>query len=222
METRADLRTSLQRKTDGRLTDSDDQDYYLDLGELELLPMWYDFDPDLFSQVRQSISSDSSGIILLPTSWLETLRLEDANGSRIEQIPVDSHLHATGYFNVGYDVASDKRKIQVVQNGAAWASASFYFFSRERTTTGSGDAATPIFPLEFRDLIAHRGAQLYFEDQGPSFDDAAEVRRIRFERRLNDARRIYERPNKSPQFAQTFDADARNASQRVIGTLGYR
>lgn len=219
--TRADLRTSLQYKTDGALTVAADQDYYLDAGELELLPLWFDFDPDIFAIARQSVTTDANGIALLPVNWLDLLRIEDVNQNKYDNLEIDQRQYSTGYYAAGYDITSGKRKLQLINHGAVLASTAVYFYDRERALMASGTTAEPVYPLEFRDLIAYRGAQLYFEDQGPSFFTAAEARRVMFERRLADARKMYDRPNASPQFVQTFDPDANNSSQRIAGSLGY-
>jgi hypothetical protein len=219
--TRADLRTSLRYKTDGGLTVAADQDYYLDAGEMELLPLWYEFDPDLFAKVKQTASTDVNGILLLPTDWLDLMRLEDANQYKYENIELDQESYATGYRAAGYDVTTGKRKLQIVKAGSPLASTALSFYTRERVLMGAQTTDTPIYPLEFRDLIAYRAAQLYFEDQGPSFYDAAEKRRLMFERRVLDAKRLYERPNLTPQFAQTVNFEAQGGGTRLLGSLSY-
>lgn len=219
--TRSDLRTSLQLKTDGALTLTTDQDYYLDAGELELLPLWFDIDPHIFAIARQSVTTDSNGIALLPVDWLDLLRIEDANQNKYENLEIDQRQYSSGYYSAGYDIASGKRKLQMISAGNPLADTTVYFYDRERVLMGTGGSDKPVYPLEFRDLIAYKAAQLYLEDQGPSFYDAAEKRRVMFERRLADARKMYDRPNASPQFAQTLDPDANNGSQRIAGSLGY-
>jgi len=221
MTDRADLRVSIQRKTDGGLTVEADQDYYLDNAELELLPLWYAFEPERFAKGRQSAVTDSSGILLLPVSWLENLRLEDSDELRYENITVNQKRYSTGYYREGYDIASGKSKVQMMKAGNALASTTIYFYDTERTLMGATATDEPLYPIEFRDLIAYKGAQLYFEDQGSSFDDMAEKRRVRFDRRLATAREMYERQETSPQFAQTMDPDANQRENRLAGSLGY-
>lgn len=220
--TRADLRSSIQRKTDQGLTVSADQDTYLDAAELELIPRWYAFDPDIFAIGRQSAATDSSGILLMPSTWLELLRLEDANQNKFDNIELDQRSYSTGWYAAGFDVANDARKLQIIQNGNPLVSTTMYYYDRERILMGSSSGSKPIWPLEFRDMLAYLGAQLYFEDQGPSFYNAAEARRVMFERRLAAAKAMYERPNLTPQFAQTLNPDSNGGTQRIAGTLNYR
>jgi len=219
--TRSDLRTSLTYKTDGALTVTADLDYYLDAGELELVPLWYDFDPEIFAIARQTVNTDANGIALLPVNWLDTLRIEDANQNKYDNIELDQRQKTTGFYAAGYDITTGKRKLQIIKNGAALASTAIYFYDRERALMAATATDCPVFPLEFRDLIAYKGAQLYFEDQGPSFYRAAADRETMFNKRLAIAKQMYERPNLTPQFAQTFDMDANDGNQRITGTLGY-
>ena len=136
--TRATLRTSLQYKTDGRLTSSTDQDYYLNLAELEVISDWAQFDPDIFAKGRQSTTTDSDGIVLVPATFMELFRLEDANKRGYERIEVQNRWGSTGYYQAGYDTVNKKRKLQIMQNGnPLGAATTIYYYSSELVLMGA-------------------------------------------------------------------------------------
>lgn len=221
VQTRANLRTSLQRKTDNDLTDSTDQDYYLDLAELEVVTDWYAIDRGIFASVRQSATCDSNGILLVPTTMMELLDLEDADEQFYRKIKVDNRKRNTGWYPVGYDLASGKRKLQIVENGSNVGAKTMYFYDTERVTMGSLTTDEPIFPLEFRDLIAMKAAQLYYEDQGESYERFALRKENIYNKKLAKATYMYDRQEEVPEFAPSTDMDAQGASalQRRTGYL---
>ena len=221
VSTRAELRTSLQRKTDGDLTVSADQDYYLDLAELEVMSDWYQFDPGVFGSVRQSATTDSDGILLLPTTFLEMFALEEANERKYYPIKVENRYRNDGWISVGYDIASGKRKLQIVESGRNVGNKTLYFYTSDRVTMGALTTDSPVYPLEFRDLIAMKAAQLYYEDQDETYEQFARRKEARYDRRLAKAIEMYDRPNQWPEFAHSTDMDAMPSSalQRSEGYL---
>jgi len=205
--TRAELRTSLTRKTDGMLTVAGDLDYYLDLAELEVLVDWFYFNPELFQGARSSAVADSSGVLLLPTTFLDMLRLEDGSERKYFSIDPDTRSRNTGWYPAGYDIATGKRKIQMINGGLATGSVTFYFYTRDRVLMGSAAGDSPVYPLEFRDLLAMKASQLYFEDQGESYDTAAQTRERRYNTKLQKAEEMYMTQSHWPDFAQSNDPD---------------
>lgn len=220
IQTRADMRTSLQRKTDGSLTVEADLDYYLDLGELEVMADFYEIDRGIFSTARQSVSTDSSGVLLVPTTMLELFDMEDANETKYKKIKVENRKMATGWYPIGYDIASAKRKLQIVENGSNVGTKTMYFYNAERVTTGSSGSSEPIYPLEFRDLIPMKAAQLYYEDQDESYERFALRKENIYNKKLAKAARMYDRAEQWPEYAETTDYDA-YASDSLQRRSGY-
>ena len=206
--TRTTLRTSLQYKSDGRLTGSTDQDYYLNLAELRVIGDWALFDEDIFGAGRQSAVSDANGILLVPATFMELFMLEDANKRPYPRIELEERWNASGWYPAGYDTTNKKRKLQLMLNGAVDASRTMYFYDSELVQMGSGTSDEPVFPEEYRDLIALKAAQLFFEDQGNAFDQAALVREQRYLRLLASAKKMYRRLSRGPRYAPTNDPDA--------------
>jgi hypothetical protein len=206
--TRSTLRTSLQYKSDGRLTGSTDQDYYLNLAELRVIGDWALFDEDVFAKGRQSATSDADGILLVPATFMELFMLEDANKRPYPRIELEERWNASGWYPAGYDATNKKRKLQLMLNGAVDASRTMYFYDSEVVQMGSGTDAEPVFPEEYRDLIALKAAQLFFEDQGNAFDQAALVREQRYLRLLASAKKMYRRLSRGPRYAPSNDPDA--------------
>ena len=206
--TRSTLRTSLQYKSDGRLTGSTDQDYYLNLAELRVIGDWALFDEDVFAKGRQSATSDADGILLVPATFMELFMLEDANKRPYPRIELEERWNASGWYPAGYDTTNKKRKLQLMLNGAVDASRTMYFYDSELVQMGSQTTDEPVFPEEYRDLIALKAAQLFFEDQGNAFDQAALVREQRYLRLLASAKKMYRRLSRGPRYAPTTDPDA--------------
>lgn len=202
------------------LTVEADQDYYLDLAELEVLSDWFQFDPTLFTSDRDSAATDANGILLLPTTFLDHIRIEDGNEGKYYPIDPDKRSYSTGWYGAGYDVTTGKRRIQMIKSGRAVGSTTFYFYTRDRVTMGATGSAAPIYPLEFRDLIAMKAAQLYFEDQGESYDQTAISREARYNRKLQKAEEMYGRQDVYPEFADTTDPDVLQQTD-LQRTAGY-
>lgn len=208
--TRTILRTSLQYKTDGRLTASADQDYYLNLAELRVIGDWVMFDDDIFAVARQSAATDANGILLVPATFMDLFMLEDVNKTPYPRIELQERWSASGWYPAGYDASNKKRKLQIMRNGAVEASKTLYFYDSELLQMGSGTDAEPVFPEEYRDLIALKAAQLFYEDQGNAFDQAALTREQRYLRLLANAKKMYRSIGRGPRYAPTNDPDAGN------------
>lgn len=214
--TRTTLRTSLQYKTDGRLTGSTDQDYYLNLAELRVIGDWSMFDDGIFFIGRQSATTDANGILLVPATFMDVFMIEDVNKRPYPRIELEERWNSTGWYPAGYDTTNKKRKLQVMYNGAVDASKTLYFYDSELVQMGSATDAEPVFPEEYRDLIALKAAQLFYEDQGNAFDQAALTREQRYLRLLANAKKMYRRIGTGPRYAPSNDPDAGNAGGRTI------
>lgn len=206
--TRSSLRTSLQYKTDGRLTASADQDYYLNLAELRVIGDWAMFDEDIFAKGRQSAVTDSDGILLVPSTFMELFMIEDGDKRPYPRIELQERWNASGWYPAGYDTTNKKRKLQIMLNGAVAGSKTLYFYDSELVQMGSNGTDEPAFPEEYRDLVALKAAQLFYEDQGNAFDQAALVREQRYLRLLANAKKSYRNLGRGPRFAPTSDPDA--------------
>lgn len=206
--TRTVLRTSLQYKTDGRLTGSTDQDYYLNLAELRVIGDWAMFDDGIFFKARQSASTDADGILLVPVSFMDIFMLEDVNKLPYPRIELQERWTSSGWYPAGYDATNKKRQLQIMRNGAVEASKTLYFYDSELVQMGSATDAEPVFPEEYRDLIALKAAQLFYEDQGNAFDQAALIREQRYLRLLANAKKMYRSIGQGPRYAPSNDPDA--------------
>jgi hypothetical protein len=210
--TRLELRASLQRKTDQKLTASADQDIYLNLAELAVISDWRKFDPGLFRAARDSASTDASGILLLDADFSRLERLEDANKTKYEFIDnVNDIWTATGYYFEGYDSTNFKRQVKVMRAGTALASTTLYWFNIKLIQMGSTSAGQPVIPEEYRDALAMKATELYWRDQGPSFANFANYWAGEYDRMIVKAERWYKNVSTDPSFIESYDPDAGGA-----------
>ena len=182
---------------------------------------WYQFDPGVFSSTRQSATTDSNGILLLPTTFLEMFALEDGSERKYYPLKVENKYRNNGWIQAGYDIATGKRKLLIVEKGQNMASKTLYFYTSDRVTMGSSAGDAPVYPLEFRDIIAMKAAQLYYEDQDETYESFARRKEARYDRRLAKAREMYSRANEWPEYAISTDPDAIGSEslQRTSGQL---
>ena len=80
--------------------------------------------PDLFRGDTQSLTSDASGYIFLPTNSFEVeLIVRSSNNDEIEPIDKAIKYRATGWYHDGIDTATNfKKRVMLRYDGAAWAS----------------------------------------------------------------------------------------------------
>lgn len=219
--TRADLRTALTYHTDGKLTATADLNYYLNLAELDVFAEWRKFDPGLFRGVRDSVATDSDGILLFDKEFSRLEYLEDVN--HVEYLPIrDVRLMAgaTGFLFVGFDQTNNKRQIRVVSGGNPVPSTTLYWYNVRSMVMGSGDTAESAIPDEHRALISIRAAFLYYRDKGPAFMTAKNEWKREFIEGIVTAKEFYRNPSKQPQFIDSVDPDAGSPRQRVPGYIG--
>lgn len=207
--TRADLRTALKLHTDSKLTLTADQDYYLNLAELDVFSDWRRFDPGLFRPVQDSVATDANGILLLDPEFTRLELLETSDGERFTKIDATSDLrYSTGFVFLGFDQSAGKRQLKVVRNGAAVASTTLYWYNIAQMLMGSGDTAKSAIPNDFRKLITFKAAFLYYRDKGTAFITSKEDWKRDYEQELGKASSWYKNPDMSPQFVKSLDPDA--------------
>ena len=213
--TRAELRASLQRKTDSRLTSSSDQDLYLELGDLYVMRRWMTFDPGRYRDARSTASTDSNGILLVDTDTTRIERLEDANKSKYPLISIDERWDRTGYYIAGYDTSNKKAQLQIMKNGAVLDTTAMYWYDlglvQGLLATGASATDQPAIPEEFRDTIASAAAYLYFRDQGPPFAETSRFWKSELLDDLAEAKLFYKNYSKDPQYVPSDDPDAAGA-----------
>lgn len=215
--TRSNLRTQLQNMSSNQLTVQADQDFYLNLAELEVIGDWRKFDPGLFRAARTAGTTDAAGVMKVTAGFSKLERLEDANKVQYAFIDDLSQVwNKTGYYFQGYNTTDNVRTIQVMKNGAPLASASLFYFDIRLAQMASGDSAQPVFPDEYRTMIAMKGAHLYFRDQGPPFASFATFWATEYERKRANAEDWYKNVTSDPQYIESSDPDS-GAGSRYIG-----
>lgn len=215
--TRTTLRSSLQRKTDNQLTSSTDQDTYLDLADKQVQSDWSQFDKAILRYAKDSASTDSSGILLMDVDFVELERLQFTDDRKIPRLDdIEDRYSRTGYYFAGWDSNNQKRQIVVVENGSAKASTTIEWFGMKLNLMGAGTSAEPSIPEEFRDLIALKAAELYFDDQGPSLISFAQKWQNKYIKRISEARHAYKSLDDEPRFASSLDPDAQGNSRTVV------
>ncbi len=199
----------MQYKTANQLTNSTDQDYYLNKADLAVQSDWSQFDPTILVQARDSAPTDANGILQLPENTMELLYLEDGSNREITKIAIEDRNGASGYYFAGMKSDNTKRQLQVMQNGNPLASTTLFFIVLKLVPMAAPTSSQPVIPEEFRELIAVKAAEFWHRDQGPQFFDSADGW-LSFYRdvELPRARRSYKTLDTQPTFAKTFDSDA--------------
>ena len=206
--TRVQLRTAITYKTDQRLTLEADQDYYLNLGDLQVIRKWIRFDSGRFRKALQVIATDASGVLEFPAGFTTLEYLEDTTGKYYPMIDVRERRYKTGYYFLQYDQATNVDQIQIIENGTDKATTNFNVFDLQLLQMASAGTGQPAIPEEYRDSVATAGAMLYFQNQGPSFQDFADSLEARFNREMKDAYEAYKITSRDPRVAETVSADA--------------
>lgn len=207
--TRATLRSSLTRKTDAQLTVAADLDIYLNLADSMVQNDWSQFDKSILTpSSRTSGTTDSNGVLLLTALTVEIYRIENSNNVEFPPISIDERWSKTGYYFAGWGNSNTQRQVVIMQSGAVLASTTVYFYPMVLSAMGSQTTNEPVIPEEFRDIIAVKAAQLWFEEQGPPLQGTAEKWEARYGRWLERARRAYKTLDNKPIFAKSYDPDA--------------
>lgn len=209
--TRATLRASLTRKTDNQLTVPADLDIYLTLADAIIQNDWSQFDKSLLTPAaRTSGTTSASGVLLLTVNTVELYRVENSNNNAFLPIDITERWNKTGYYFAGVGTSNTQKQIVIMQSGAVLASTTVYYYPMVLSPMANAGAGTdePIFPEEFRDIIAVKAAQLWFEEQGSPLQSTAEKWEARYNRWLERAKRAYKTLDNHPIFAKSYDPDA--------------
>lgn len=210
-QTRADLRTRLQYHTDSKFTSPTDQDYYLNNAELDVFKDWRKFDPGLFRPARDTVATDSSGILLVDKEFTRMEYLEDENGKEYKMLPdVNAIRNGTGYVFLGFDQTNKKRQIKVLSSGSALNTITLHWYNIAQMLMGTATDAESAIPNDFRSLITLRAAFLYYQDKGTAFLQVKENWLLNYERELAKAVLWYKNVGKGVQFVPSVDPDAGN------------
>ncbi len=214
--TRLELRRALKYHTGNKLTSPTDQDYYLNRAELEVFGDWRQFDQELFQPVAQSVTTDSSGIALMPSAFSRLMYLYDSDDVEIHYLGGPKSTNTgTGFIFVGFDQTNKKRKVLIQKSGAAQASTTYYFYDIEGMMMGNGDSDESAIPNEHRHVIALKAAQLYFRDQGPPFQVTSNFWLQEYLLEIAKARQWYKSFHQSLELTDSIAADAGEAPQRT-------
>lgn len=214
--TRSTLRASLQRKSDNQLTVAADQDLYLDLADRQSQRDWAQFDPSILRYSRDSAATDADGILLMDANFFRLERLEKSDETKLPLIKIEDRYNSTGYYFAGWGNSNTQRQLQVMESGSALASTTLYFFAQKLSEMGSGTSAEPVIPEEYRDILAVKAAELYFQDQGPPFINVALHWEGVYNRKLEEAKRAYRTLDDEPVWSDSIDPDAGGGQGFVV------
>ncbi len=199
--TRVKIRTRLQRKTSGQLTTQADQDDYIDDAEQFAIADWIKFDKGLMQRIKQSASTDSTGLLNVDKGFVKLLRLQDTADTKFDLIDdPNQYPFATGYYFAGFDQTNDKRQFFVQKQGSGVASTTFEFWDINMTTMASDDAAESAVEGM---MIVFKAAETWWEDQGPAFDTHAERMRQKYEEIRAKYEILYRNPTADPEFIES-------------------
>lgn len=204
--TRATIRTRLQRKTAGQLTSSSDQDDYIDDAEELAIADWVKFDKGLMQRVKQSASTDATGLLDVDKGFVRLLRLQDTNDTKYDYLDdPNDYPFATGYYLAGFGQTNDKRQFFVQKQGSGVASTTFEWWDINMTTMASDTAAESAVPGM---LIVYKAAEAFWEDEGPAFNTQAERMRQKYEELLEKFERLYRNPTADPEFIESLAVES--------------
>jgi hypothetical protein len=211
--TRTALRTRLQRKTANQLTNSSDQDDYINDAEVQAIEDWIKFDKGLMQRIKQTGTTDANGLLLVDKGFVKLLRLQDANKTKYDYLDdPNQYPYKTGYHFAGFNQTSDKRQFQVLSQGSAKASASMQWWDINMTTMASDTSAESAVDGM---LIVYKSAELWWEDQGPAFASHAERMRQKYEEILEKHERLYRNPTRDAEFIESVDPDSGDSWQTL-------
>jgi|TARA_R100001530_G_scaffold18915_3_gene16072 hypothetical protein len=204
--TRANIRTRLQRKTSNQLTDSSNQDEYIDDAEQIAISDWIKFDKGLMQRIKQSASTDAAGLLNVDKGFVRLLRLQDTNDTKYRYIDdPNDYPYATGYYFAGFDQNTDKREFMVLSQGAAVTSTTMEWWDVSMTTMAADSAAESAVPGI---LIVYKASEMWWEDQGSAFNTQAERMRQKYEELLEKNERLYRNPTNDPEWIESVADEA--------------
>lgn len=217
---RSQLRTALKYHTGNKLTSPTDQDYYLNRAELEVFGDWRQFDTELFQPVKQTVTTDASGIALMPSSFSRMMFLYDSDERELDYIghPRASNT-ATGFMFVGFDQTEKKRKVLVIKSGDPQTSKTYTFYDIEALMMGAANSDESAIPNEHRHIIPLKAAHLYYRDQGPPFQITSNFWQQEYMLEIAKARQWYKTLHQTLELTDSIATDAGEAPQRRQGYI---
>jgi len=217
---RGGLRTALKYHTGNKLTSPTDLNYYLDRAELEVFGDWRKFDRELFQPVAQTVTTDSSGIALLPKVFSRLMVLYDGDEREFSYL---GHPRAatkgSGFLFVGFDQTNKQRKLEIRKSGAVQDSITYTYYDVEALMMGSLDSDESAIPNEHRHIIALKASQLYYRDQGPSFLVTSNFWNTEYTIDKNKAEDWYKSLHQSLETIDSMDPDAGESPNRRQGFI---
>jgi hypothetical protein len=204
--TRATIKTRLQRKTAGQLTDTNDQDDYIDDAEQMAIADWVKFDKGLMQRIKQTASTSATGLLVVDKGFVRLLRLQDANDTKYDYIDdPNDYPYRTGYHLAGFDQTNDKRQFMVLSQGSAVVSTTMEWWDVSMTTMAADAAAESAVDGH---LIVYKAAELWWEDQGSAFNTQAERMRQKYEELLEKNERLFRTPTADPEYIESVADEA--------------
>ena len=208
-QTRTELRSSLKRKTANQLTNTTDQDIYINEAEQQALSDWVQFDKGLQQRTKQSASTDASGILLVGQGFSKLMRLQDANDVKYHYIDdPNEYPYRTGYHFLGYDASNKKRQLQILDQGSGKVSSTMEWWDVELAAMSTSTSTSSAIPAAYDELITYKGAEHWWEDQGPAFATHSARMAEKYEILLAKGRRQFGNPTQDPEFIESHNPDA--------------
>ena len=167
--------------------------------------------PELFRR-SESITTDSSGYLNLPTYVIEVEDIRNSSNNKLSRIDLEEKFHGTGYYPEGMDIsggANDgKRRLLVRENGSAKASTAYTVMYLREYTDLASTAGTP-YPFTQKawlDMLTTLQAYFWLAEQGDERKKEKEEQWKVFERHVQLAG--FEGLDDEPEYGATSHADA--------------
>lgn len=169
--------------------------------------------PELF-RANESITTDASGYIMLPTYVLEVEDIRDSNNIKLNRIDIEQKFTGSGYYPEGMDTsggaADGKRRLMVREAGAAKASTAYrVHYIREYSDLASTSATPyPFTQKAYLDMLTTLQAYYWLAEQGDERKKEKEERWNEYQRQLKMAG--YDTLDDEPEYLTTTHGDAGN------------
>lgn len=214
---RSDHRTAVTNGTYGKLTTTATLDLYINEAELEVIAEIATFFPQICSRVRQSGSTDASGLLLMSQGFNRFLRLEDVNKIKYDYIDsIDKVWSRAGWVWCGFDQTNKKYQIQVYYNNATLASTTLYWWDNVIVGMLSGASDVSAVPDGWKQLINYKALMKYYMGQGSSMAPEMEKWMKLFSVDMAKCKQALSTPQTDPEWIQSADSDAGEAGGTLI------
>lgn len=188
-----------------------------DADKLRLLNLAYNqmqqdfkhFVPDLFRGDAQSLTSDASGYIYLPTNSFEVEKLVMASGNTpLPFMSKQNKYQGTGWYFDGVRTSDGKRRVMLRQDGAAWTSlaTTVDILIEYAELTAVSDTPHPFVQQRYRNMLTELQAfMLHMEGGKESAGEATKHWNV-YQFLLGQARK--DSLTKAPEFMAESHSDA--------------